>query len=138
MTKILFTLNGKQSLVEVGQGGGVSSDADVLWDERIHGPMPEGIELGKMKVTFVDSTILNDEGEFEDVKVRTLQKMSRRTSAHVAAVDAEDAKKEEMEARKYLADTDWYIIRELDSGEPCPADIKAARAQARLKIGQTG
>lgn len=38
------------------------------------------------------------------------------------------------EALKYLADTDWMIIREVDSGVVCPADVKLARAQARAKI----
>lgn len=38
------------------------------------------------------------------------------------------------EALAYLASTDWLIIREIDSGVICPADIKAAREQARLKI----
>lgn len=38
------------------------------------------------------------------------------------------------EARAYLRNTDWYIIRELDSGELCPEDIKAGRAAARARI----
>lgn len=38
------------------------------------------------------------------------------------------------EALKYLADTDWMIIRELDANIPCPADVKLARAEARAKI----
>ncbi len=38
------------------------------------------------------------------------------------------------ESLKYLEDTDWYIIREIDSGIPCPAEIKAARAIARAAI----
>lgn len=38
------------------------------------------------------------------------------------------------EALKYLAQTDWYIIREMDSGVPCPAEIKTLRAQARSKV----
>jgi hypothetical protein len=42
--------------------------------------------------------------------------------------------KEKQEAIKYLADTDWYIIRELDNGTPCPVEIKQLRAEARLKI----
>ena len=37
-------------------------------------------------------------------------------------------------ALKYLADTDWLIIREVDSGIPCPQDIRDARAAARLSI----
>ena len=38
------------------------------------------------------------------------------------------------EALKYLADTDWMIIREMDAGIVCPADVKLARAEARSKI----
>jgi hypothetical protein len=34
-------------------------------------------------------------------------------------------------ARKLLADTDWLIIREMDSSVPCPSEIKAQRAAAR-------
>ena len=38
------------------------------------------------------------------------------------------------ESLKYLADTDWYILREVDAGIPCPVEIKTLRAAARLKI----
>ena len=38
------------------------------------------------------------------------------------------------EALELLASTDWLIIRELDAGIACPADIKQARAEARAKI----
>lgn len=38
------------------------------------------------------------------------------------------------ESLDYLASTDWYVIREMDSGIPCPADIKTARAAARAVI----
>lgn len=38
------------------------------------------------------------------------------------------------EALQYLADTDWYIIREMDEGTPCPSDIKIERAAARARI----
>lgn len=38
------------------------------------------------------------------------------------------------EAMKLLADTDWLIIRELDAGIPCPAEIKAQRQAARERI----
>lgn len=38
------------------------------------------------------------------------------------------------EALAYLTETDYLIIRELDAGTPCPADIKQARAEARAKI----
>lgn len=38
------------------------------------------------------------------------------------------------EALDYLASTDYLIIREMDNGTPCPADIKAARQAARQRI----
>lgn len=38
------------------------------------------------------------------------------------------------EALEYLASTDWLIIREIDAGIPCPAEIKQARAEARARI----
>lgn len=38
------------------------------------------------------------------------------------------------EALAYLAATDFYIIRELDNGVPCSADIKAERQAARERI----
>jgi hypothetical protein len=38
------------------------------------------------------------------------------------------------EALAYLASTDWLIIREVDAGVPCPADIKTLRAEARAKV----
>jgi hypothetical protein len=38
------------------------------------------------------------------------------------------------DALAYLASTDWLVIREVDAGTPCPADIKAERAAARARI----
>jgi len=34
----------------------------------------------------------------------------------------------------YLKSTDWYILREMDSGLACPSDIKTERAAARARI----
>lgn len=42
--------------------------------------------------------------------------------------------KQNKEALKYLAETDWYIIREMDSGIQCPGDVKQLRAEARAKV----
>lgn len=38
------------------------------------------------------------------------------------------------QARAYLASTDWLIIREQETGAPCPADIKSARQAARDSV----
>ncbi|EGQ8456751.1 hypothetical protein K6U16_15175 [Vibrio parahaemolyticus] len=36
--------------------------------------------------------------------------------------------------RRYLAETDWYVIREQETGEAIPADVKANRAEARAAV----
>jgi hypothetical protein len=38
------------------------------------------------------------------------------------------------ESQEYLNSTDWYIIREMDAGIPCPVEIKTLRANARAAI----
>jgi hypothetical protein len=38
------------------------------------------------------------------------------------------------EAMQYLTETDWMVIRAMDSGEPLPQEVKQARAQARARI----
>ncbi len=56
-------------------------------------------------------------------------------TVEIADVTAEiEAQNERAEALAYLAATDWYIVREWDNGVECPAEIKAAREAARLKI----
>lgn len=42
------------------------------------------------------------------------------------ALDAERA-----QARRYLADTDWYVIRAADTGAPVPEAVRARRNDAR-------
>ena len=39
-----------------------------------------------------------------------------------------------IEAKIYLSSTDWYVIREADSGKEMPSDIKTKRAEARVTI----
>lgn len=38
------------------------------------------------------------------------------------------------EARAYLAETDWYVIRLQETDEPVPAEILADRAAARARV----
>jgi hypothetical protein len=37
-------------------------------------------------------------------------------------------------AREYLANTDWYVIRKLETGKEIPTDISQKRIQARANI----
>jgi hypothetical protein len=38
-------------------------------------------------------------------------------------------------ARRYLAETDWMVIRAAETGKPVPEDVATARAEARRKLG---
>ena len=38
------------------------------------------------------------------------------------------------EARAYLNSTDWYVVRQAETGTPIPQDILAARQAARSRI----
>ena len=45
-----------------------------------------------------------------------------------------EAKEAEAKARQYLKDTDWYVVRYTETSAEIPADVKSARAEARLAI----
>jgi hypothetical protein len=45
-----------------------------------------------------------------------------------AARDAEDAR---LRALRYLAKTDWLVLRAAEGGKPVPEDIRKAREEAR-------
>lgn len=48
----------------------------------------------------------------------------------------EEALRQANAARRTLAETDWYVIRQTETGQPIPASIAAARAEARKKAGR--
>jgi hypothetical protein len=97
--------------------------------------------------------VLDDEGNVVEPAVEAKEAVYKEVSPAVPAVveewvklraeytiEIEDisAKLEQdrinREALEYLASTDWLIIRELDAGIPCPADVKEARSEARSRI----
>lgn len=45
-----------------------------------------------------------------------------------------EQEKANAEALKYLAETDWLMIRELETGKPMPEEIKIKRQEARDKV----
>lgn len=48
MSLLVNTPDGIQDIIEVGEGGGYFDLSLVLWDERLDGPLPEGIIVGGM------------------------------------------------------------------------------------------
>lgn len=52
----------------------------------------------------------------------------------VARTAASNRTKSNGAARQLLCDTDWYVLRYLETGTPIPADITAAREKARKDV----
>lgn len=49
-------------------------------------------------------------------------------------IDADLAEARAIEAREYLDSTDWYVIREVETGKPMPDDVRIKREEARNAI----
>ncbi len=64
---------------------------------------------------------------FSNVKTAEM-KAEEATQAEQGAIDTE--------ARAYLASTDWYLVREMETGVPTPQEVKDARQDARLKVSE--
>lgn len=157
--KILFNLNGKQQFVEVGIGGGVTADAEILWHEQIHGNIPH-VELGNMEaydelVDVVDSEgnpeylpeidddgkpVLDENGqvvfssEKKQILKRKLRVLQNPIPSHANAVSMEAQAKINQEARAYLDSTDWYIVRKAETGRAVPQEILDERESARQRV----
>lgn len=46
------------------------------------------------------------------------------------------AEVEKEQALDYLKATDWYVLRKVETGVDIPAEVAAARSQARVKLGR--
>jgi len=59
-------------------------------------------------------------------------------TTEMKAEETAQAKQEAInkEAKDYLASTDWYLVREMETGVPTPQEIKDARQEARLKVSE--
>lgn len=55
-----------------------------------------------------------------------------------AQIDEQEALETQREinraARAYLSSTDWYVARWGETGEPIPAEVTQARADARARV----
>lgn len=65
---------------------------------------------------------LNPERDFEDLT----------EEEKAEAVDRFNSTQKFTTAQKYLANTDWYVTRNAETGVAIPEDVSARRAQARI------
>ncbi len=96
---------------------GVNGSISCLFNHPMLGEIPNGLdhELDASLIAEIESKGLVEELS-QDEKVQVEKEALGR------------------ESRAFLTSTDWYVIRQFDSGEPIPEDIKAARAKARTDI----
>lgn len=95
MTRLLVnTPNGKQELIEVGEGGDYFDRARVLWDERKDGPLPGGTKAGGMvregAALRLDATLLAAHEEIkaeEESRPKPLTTEQRLTALEKAVAD---------------------------------------------------
>jgi hypothetical protein len=78
--------------------------------------------------------VTDEEGEFgEVVKVVSIDEpLKAQILAEREA--AQQASSQINQSLKFLADTDWMVIRQLETGVPVPVEILQQRAEARLLI----
>ena len=69
--------------------------------------------------------------DFKNIPCPTMEELEALSPAVASKIQQDQIN---AEALKYLAETDWYVIRQMDSGEAMPEDVKAKRAEARLKV----
>jgi len=65
---------------------------------------------------------LNPERDFEDLT----------EEEKAEAVDRFNSTQKFTAAQQYLANTDWYVTRNAETGVAIPEDVSARRAQARI------
>jgi hypothetical protein len=83
--------------------------------------------------------VVNESGEVVQEAIPavtvTMVKLKAEYTIEVLDITAQvEQEKTNAEALAYLASTDWLVIREMDAGVPCPAEVKAERAAARARI----
>ena len=90
------------------------------YDDEVHNSIPEP----KIEVS-------------EEQHVEAIEKQHNYVESDGSTKLVEEALTSEqkiIEAKVYLSETDWYVIREADSGKEMPGDIKTKRAEARETI----
>ena len=89
----------------------------------------QGVQLVSFDVkelTRLDNEVEVNYFEYEQIRVDP--------TFDVGAIDKLVAKAKSDEAQKYLASTDWYLVRYMDCGVEVPQEVKNKRAEARLLV----
>lgn len=134
MPNFLINQDGVQSLVELNDDKHITGE--ILWRDDIHGPLPDGIVVGAMQVEIWKKVIVDETGAEIEMEVSRNLVLNDELRLKIEnQANQEISKMIEDAARKYLAATDWYVIRASEvPSKPVPEEVLQQRAQARSKI----
>ena len=95
------------------------------------------------KVTRADGQVTYVEDAFLDSVVQETDTVEDMPTLERQEPTAEDIANnlvgmQNYNARKYLADTDWYVTRKAETGKAIPDDILTKRQEAREKVKDLG
>ena len=117
--------------------GGLYDEADVL-DERIEIIVPAVPYKEEIPAVYDGGNLIAEAiPPVPEVPAVTQKQVKLRAEYSIEITDISAQLEQERinkESLDYLASTDWLVIREMDSGVACPAEIKAARQAAREAI----
>lgn len=106
-----------------------NSKTNGFYDDEIHSAIPQGSVEISMEC---HSALLQGQSEGKVI--------SSDDNGYPILVDPVGPTPEQIqsqinaEARSYLASTDWYVIRKLETGEDIPEEILEERVAARLRV----
>ena len=119
--------------------GGNYDDADVL-EERLAEIVPAVPFQPEIPAVYEGAVLISDAIPAVPEVPAVMQKQVKlRAEYTIEITDISQQLEQERinkESLAYLASTDWLIIREIDSGVSCPAEVKALRQAAREAIVQ--
>ncbi|NCX93091.1 MAG: hypothetical protein EBX40_00225 [Gammaproteobacteria bacterium] len=117
--------------------GGSYDDADVL-DERMAEIVPAVPFQPEIPAVYEGGLMISEAIPSVPEVPAVMQKQVKLKAEYAVEITdiSQQIEQERInnEALAYLAETDWLIIREMDSGVACSAEIKAARQAAREAI----
>ena len=84
-------------------------------------------EIGEVKIPYEGNFYTLEEAE-------ALLRSVEEEEPTIDSVTFVKARKGIIEYQRYLDSTDWYVIRQTETGEPIPQEVLQARSEARSKI----
>ncbi len=111
----------------------VKDQSDKLYVVEASGFIPDGALCEAPSGATVSDGDCISVSEVDGKPVATLDQV-KKTQKEALEASIKDQVKTNGEAEEFLASTDWLVIREIETGIPCPAEVKQARAEARSRI----